>query len=101
VSRTAETNPQLRRRRDPYPWTWEVPVAVAAAVFLVLSLGVHLGRAVANRVAGSGWRFPNRADLFTSLPKLLAGDPAAGLTGTTGPYATSVSLAAWIVALTW
>jgi hypothetical protein len=71
VSRTSEPNPQLRRRRDPYPWTWEVPVAVTVAVLLVLRLGVHLGRAMANRVAGSGWRFPNRSDQFTSLPKLL------------------------------
>ena len=97
MSRSSEPNPQLRRRRDPYPWTWEVPVAVTVAVLLVLSLGVHLGRAIANRAAGSGWRFPDRSDLFTSLPKLLGGDPAAGLTATVGPLATPASLTAWIL----
>ena len=99
MSQTLEQNPQLRRRRDPYPWTWEIPVAVTAAVLLVLSLGVHLGRAIANRVAGGGWLFPKRSDLFTSLPTLLRGDPAAGLTGPVGPLATPASLAAWIVAV--
>ena len=99
MSQSLEQNPQLRRRRDPYPWTWEIPVAVTAAVLLVLSLGVHLGRAIANRVAGGGWLFPKRSDLFTSLPTLLRGDPTAGLTGPVGPLATPASLAAWIVAV--
>ena len=78
MSRSLEQNPQLRRRRDPYPWTWEIPVAVTAAVLLVLGLGVQLGRAIANRVAGGGWLFPKRSDLFTSLPTLLRGDPRPG-----------------------
>ena len=72
-------------------------VAVTVAVLLVLSLGVHLGRAIANRAAGAGWHFPDRSDLFTSLPKLLGGDPAAGLTATVGPLATPASLTAWIL----
>jgi type IV secretion system protein VirD4 len=96
MSHSTEQNPQLRRRHDPYPWTWEVPVVVTVVVLLVLSLGAHLGRAIANRVAGGGWSFPDRSDLFTSLPKLLGGDPAAGLTAAVGPLATPASLAVWI-----
>jgi hypothetical protein len=59
---------QRSRRRDPYPLTWEVPLALTAAVLLVLAGGVHLGRAVANLLAGAGWALPARAELFTSLP---------------------------------
>ena len=39
---------QRSRRQDPYPWTWEMPLAVILAVLVLISFGVHLGRAVAN-----------------------------------------------------
>jgi hypothetical protein len=70
---------QRSRRQNPYPFTFEIPVAVGAATLLLLVSGVHLGRAFANLLAGAGWGFPARADLFTSVPGILAGDPRAGL----------------------
>jgi hypothetical protein len=71
---------QRSRRRNPYPFTFEIPVAVAATTLLLLVTGIHLGRALANLLSGAGWAFPARADLFTSLPGILTGDPTAGLT---------------------
>lgn len=49
---------QRERRRDPYPWTWELPAAIALAAVLMLVLGVHLGRGVANVLGGAGWTWP-------------------------------------------
>lgn len=91
------TSSQQARRRDPYPWTWEPPLAVVLAVLLVAALAAHLGRAVANRVAGAGWAFPDRADLFTSLPDLLTGDATAGLESIVEPVATADAVLTWIV----
>ena len=73
---------QRSRRGDPYPFTWEIPAAIIASVLLVLVLGVHIGRAGANLLAGAGWDWPAQAELFTSLPDILAGDGGAGLPGT-------------------
>jgi hypothetical protein len=70
---------QRSRRHDPYPWTWEIPLATVLAILVLIIFGAHLGRAIANLVAGSDWRFPNRVDLFGSLPAVLRGDAAAGL----------------------
>ena len=70
---------QRSRRHDPYPFTWEIPAAIIAGVLLVLVLGIHIGRAVANLLAGAGWGWPDREELFRSLPTILAGDGAAGL----------------------
>ncbi|WP_157720502.1 hypothetical protein [Friedmanniella luteola] len=67
------------------------------AVLLIAALAAHLGRAVANRIAGAGWAFPDRADLFTSLPGLLTGDAAAGLPATTAPLATADTVLTLIV----
>jgi hypothetical protein len=75
---------QQSRRRDPYPWTWEVPVGVVLVIWLVLAGGVHLGRAIANVLAGAGWSFPPLVDLFSSLPGVLRGDAGAGLAGLDG-----------------
>jgi hypothetical protein len=61
------------------PWTWEIPALILLAVLLVLVLGVHLGRAAANLLAGAGWTWPARDDLFASLPAVLRGNAAAGL----------------------
>jgi hypothetical protein len=83
---------QRSRRQDPYPWTWEMPLAVILAVFVLISFGVHLGRAVANVLAGSDWRFPSRANLFSSLPAVLHGDARAGLADLHGPAASPSTL---------
>ena len=70
---------QRSRRTDPYPFTWEVPVAVAVTFVLVLVLGVHFGRAIANLLMGAGWTWPAQNELFRSLPAVLSGDSDAGL----------------------
>jgi len=49
------------------------------AAVLALVLGVQLGRGAAYLVCGAGWVFPDRSALFTGLPGILTGDPAAGL----------------------
>jgi hypothetical protein len=90
---------QRSRRHNPYPWTWEIPLATVLAVLVLMIFGAHLGRAIANVVAGSDWRFPNRVDLFSSLPGVLSGDAAAGLIDLDGPVA-SPSIALWCVAAT-
>src|SRR5664280_5517 len=70
---------QRSRRNDPYPFTWEIPAAIIASVLLVLVLGIHIGRAAANLLAGVGWSWPARDELFRSLPAILGGDGGAGL----------------------
>lgn len=67
------------RRREVYPWSSEIAVGVVLGMVLMLTVGVHLGRGVACLLGGAGWAFPSVADLFTSLPGVLAGDPAAGI----------------------
>ena len=70
---------QRARRNDPYPFTWEIPAAIIAGVLLVLVLGVHIGRGAATLLAGAGWGWPVREELFSSLPGILGGDGGAGL----------------------
>jgi hypothetical protein len=89
---------QRSRRQDPYPWTWEMPLAVILAVVVLISFGVHLGRAVANVLAGSDWRFPSRVHLFTSLPAVLRGDAGAGLVDLHGPGASPSSVLVCVAA---
>jgi hypothetical protein len=89
---------QRSRRQDPYPWTWEIPLAVILAVLVLISFGVHLGRAVANVLAGCHWRFPSRVDLFSSLPAVLRGDAGAGLVDLHGPGASPSSLLTCVAA---
>jgi hypothetical protein len=69
-----------------------MPLAVILAVVALISFGVHLGRALANVLAGSDWRFPGRVDLFSSLPAVLRGDAGAGLIDLHGPGASPSSL---------
>ena len=83
---------QRSRRQDPYPWTWEMPLAAILAVLVLISFGVHLGRAVANVLAGCDWGFPSRVNLFSSLPAVLRGDAGAGLVDLHGPSASPSSL---------
>jgi hypothetical protein len=70
---------------------------VLAATLLLMTTGVHLGRAFANLLVGGDWQFPARRDLFTSVSSVLAGDAAAGLPLTTGPVASSAALTVIIV----
>lgn len=70
---------QRSRRHDPYPFTWEIPAAILAGVLLILVLGIHIGRAAANLLAGAGWGWPAREELLRSLPAILGGDGNAGL----------------------
>src|SRR5215217_7204428 len=87
---------QRSRRQDPYPWIWEMPLAVFLAVLVLISIGVHLGRAVANVLAGCDWTFPSRVNLFTSLPAVLRGDAGAGLVDLHGQLASPSSLVVWV-----
>jgi hypothetical protein len=80
---------QLARRRDPYPVTWEVPAGIVLGVVVLAVLGLHIGRGVANLVAGGWWGFPDRDRLFASLPPLLQGDPASGLPQVEGSLASA------------
>jgi hypothetical protein len=89
---------QRSRRQDPYPWTWELPLGVTLAVLVLISFGVHIGRAVANVFAGCDWRFPGRVDLLSSLPAVLRGDAGAGLVDLHGPVASPSSLLACVAA---
>ena len=89
---------QRSRRQDPYPWTWEMPLTIVVAILILVVLGVHLGRAIANLLAGCGWMFPSRVDLFSSLPAVLRGDAGAGLVDLHGPVASPSSLLACVAA---
>lgn len=75
---------QQTRRTNPYPWTWEIPAVVGLATLIVLGIGIHVGRTIANGVTGHGWGFTRRDELVTSLPPLLRGDSTAGVDLTTG-----------------
>jgi hypothetical protein len=65
---------------------------IILAVLVLVSFGVHLGRAIANVLAGCDWRFPSRVNLFTSLPAVLRGDAGAGLVDLRGPVGSPSSL---------
>jgi hypothetical protein len=83
---------QRSRRHDPYPWTWEIPLVTVLALLVLIIFGAHVGRGIANVVAGSDWRFPNRVDLFRSLLGVLRGDAAAGLVDLDGSVASPSTL---------
>src|SRR5215203_3273967 len=89
---------QQSRRHDPYPWTWEIPVGVVLMILMMLVCGVHLGRAIANVLAGAGWAFPERTELFPSLPGVLRGDAGAGLTDLNGHFPSPMTFWACVVA---
>jgi hypothetical protein len=89
---------QQSRRHDPYPWTWEIPLGIVLVILIVLVCGVHLGRGIANVLAGAGWAFPTRVELFRSLPAVLLGDAAAGLDGLNGPLSSPSAVWRWAVA---
>lgn len=76
---------QQSRRTNPYPFTWEIPAGVAVALLLMLVLGLQAGRSVANLLAGNGWVFVGRADLFSTVAGVLGGRADAGLAGIAHP----------------
>lgn len=88
---------QQSRRSNPYPFTWEIPLAVFLAVVLLLFLGVHVGRAVANFWAGSGLTVPPSQDLVTSWLSVLRGDAGAGLVPRPDHVAGPGALRFWII----
>jgi hypothetical protein len=88
---------QQSRRHDPYPWTWEIPVGIALVILLVLVCGVHLGRGIANVLAGTGWAFPRRVDLFRSLPEVLGSDAGSDLDDLDGSRPSPAGLWAWTI----
>lgn len=87
---------QQERRRTPYPLTWEPLLAALLVVLVALAIGVHVGRGAALLVAGVGWRWPEPALLFRSLPAVLGGDPSAGLAHPVPPV-QGLSLAITVV----
>ncbi len=89
---------QRERRTDPYPLTWEIPSAIFAGSLLALVLGVHLGRGVANLVAGADWVWPAPTRLFPSAVGVLQGDAAAGL-NRVAPLAIPDALLVWVFAV--
>lgn len=86
---------QRERVQDQYPWTWEIPLAVVCGVLIVLVAVLQSGRSLANWFAGAGWRWPTADKLVTSIPGVLAGDAAAGLSGVR-PGADAHTLWAWL-----
>lgn len=89
---------QVERRQNPYPLTWEVPAGILATAALLLVLGVHLGRGLANWLAGASWHWPQPTALFSSLPAILGGDAAAGLDNTLPAAASASEVLGWVVA---
>lgn len=90
---------QTERRHTPYPFTWEIPAGIAAVAALVLVLGAHAGRAVANWSVGGGWRWPMASSLFSSLPAVLGGDAGAGLGSALPTAATPNQVMGWVIAM--
>lgn len=88
---------QSDRRKDPYPLTWEIPLAIFLVWAFLALIGVHLGRALANLTAGRGWTWPDSRRLFTSVPRVLAGDSTAGLDGIPAGGAPAAGLLGWVI----
>lgn len=86
---------QRERVQDQYPWTWEIPMAVVCGVLVVGVAICQLGRALANWFAGGGWLWPPPDNFVTSIPALLAGDAAAGLSGVQNA-ASAAALWGWL-----
>ncbi|WP_338752191.1 hypothetical protein [Janibacter alittae] len=88
---------QQSRRSNPYPYTWEIPLAMFLAVVLLLFLGVHLGRAVANFWAGAGLTVLSGQEMLTSWVSVLKGDAGAGLSPRPDKVAGTTALRTWII----
>jgi hypothetical protein len=86
---------QRERVQDQYPWTWEIPVAVVCGLLVMGVAACQMGRSLANWFAGAGWLWPGPDKLVTSVPGLLTGDAAAGLSGV-HHAADALSLGVWL-----
>ncbi|QOK24185.1 hypothetical protein IGS73_07450 [Janibacter indicus] len=86
---------QRSRRTNPYPFTWEIPIGIVLGVLLLILLGFHAGRAMANLTAGAGLTLTPRQTLLTSVPGLIAGDAGAGLEPRPAPVAGAGLLWLW------
>lgn len=86
---------QQSRRTTPYPYTWEIPLSATLTVALVLVVAAQAARSIALALAGAGWVWTSQAQLFTSLPGILAGDSRAGLGA--GPAASPALLLTCLV----
>ena len=86
---------QRERVEDQYPWTWEIPLAIGCAIAVVGVAVFQMGRSLANWSAGAGWLWAAPDKLVTSLPGLLAGDAAAGVSGVHHVASTAV-LWSWL-----
>lgn len=108
---------QRERVRTPYPWTWEIPAAATCLVLTGLVSGIQVARTLANLAYGAGLTWPAAqqvadgaaaspiptpspvgAAFWTSLPAIVTGDAAAGLsqpvpTGLAPSWLVWVSLA--------
>ncbi len=84
------------RRRDVVSWSLEIAAGVALGA--LLTLGRRRSPGPRSRISGlaePAGLFPDLASLFTSLPGLLAGDPAAGL-----DYPPSPAPPGWLLGAT-
>ncbi len=86
---------QRERVQVQYPWTWEIPLALVCGMLAVGVAVLQLGRSIANWVAGAGWRWPTLDKLLTSVPGLLAGDSASGMSGVR-QAASAAALWGWL-----
>lgn len=68
---------QRARRHNPYPLTWEIPLGITCAILLTLAVGIHLGNALAHLTAGQPWAWPQARDVLSSIPAVLAAEPAS------------------------
>ena len=90
---------QTERRQNPYPLTWEIPAAISVTGALLLVLGIHLGRGIANWTAGAGWHWPTPAGLFSTVPAILAGDASSGLASPIPDAAAPSQVLGWVLAV--
>jgi hypothetical protein len=90
---------QTERRQNPYPLTWEIPAAIFVTGALLLVLGVHLGRGIANWTTGAGWHWPTPASLFSTVPAVFAGDASSGLASPIPDAAAPGQVLGWVLAV--
>lgn len=93
---------QRERRQNPYPFDWQLAAGAGIAVLVAVPvLGLHVGRTLANLMAGAGLTATAQDEIFTNLPALARGDAAAGLGAIPeAPVATAVALWVWSAAVT-